>query len=58
VVTAHNHVVADMRNRLILRGNQGAGPGQGPLVFPRGFDDLSFYLSEGSRAGTYEVAPS
>ena len=54
VITAHNHIVADMRNRLVLRGDQ--GPGKGPLVFDRGFDDVSFYLPEGSRAGTYEVA--
>ena len=54
VITAHNHIVADMRNRLILRGEQ--GPGKGPLVFERGFDDVSFYLPEGNRPGTYEVA--
>ena len=54
VITAHNHIVADMRNRLILRGEQ--GPGKGPLVFERGFDDLSFYLPEGNRAGQYEAA--
>jgi hypothetical protein len=54
VITAHYHIVADMRNRLVLRGDQ--GPGKGPLVFQRGFDDVSFYLPEGSRAGTYEVA--
>ena len=54
VITAHNFIVADMRNHLLLRGDQ--GPGKGPLVFQRGFDDVSFYLPEGSRAGTYEVA--
>jgi hypothetical protein len=54
VITAHNHIVADMRNRLILRGDQ--GPGKGPLVFQRGFDDVSFYLPEGSKAGDYDVA--
>jgi hypothetical protein len=54
VITAHNHIVAGMRNRLILRGEQ--GPGKGPLVFERGFDDVSFYLPEGNRAGQYEVA--
>jgi hypothetical protein len=53
VITAHIHIVADMRNRLVLRGDQ--GPGKGPLVFQRGFDDVSFYLPEGSRADTYEV---
>jgi len=56
VITAHNHIVADMRDRLIMRGDQGAGPGKGPLVFGRGIDDVSFYLPEGSRTGTYEVA--
>ena len=52
VITAHNHIVADMRDRLMFRGEQG----KGPLVFGRGIDDVSFYLPEGSRTGTYEVA--
>jgi hypothetical protein len=56
VITAHSHVVADLRNRLTLRGEQGAEPGAGPLVFKRGIDEVSVYLPEGSRAGTYEVA--
>jgi len=56
VITAHNHVVADLRHRLTLRGDQGTEPGMGPLVFKRGIDDVSIYLPEGSRAGTYEVA--
>jgi hypothetical protein len=56
VITAHNHVVADMRNRLTLRGGQGREPNEGPLVLRRGIDDVSFYLPEGSREGTYEVA--
>ncbi len=56
VITAHHHVVADLRNRMILRGDEGTKPGQGPLVFERGIDDVSIYLPEGSRAGTYEVA--
>ena len=56
VITAHNRVVADMRNRLTLRGGQGREPSEGPLVLGRGIDDVSFYLPEGSRAGTYEVA--
>ena len=56
VTTAHNHIVADMRDRLIMRGDQGTGLGKGPLVFGRGIDDVSFYLPEGSRTGTYEVA--
>jgi len=56
VITAHSHVVADLRNRLTLRGEQGTEPGTGPLVFKRGIDEVSVYLPEGSRAGTYEVA--
>ncbi len=56
VITAHHHVVADLRNRMILRGDQGTGPGKGPLVFERGFDEATIYLPEGSRAGPYEVA--
>ena len=43
-----------MRNRLLLRGDEGAG--KGPLVFQRGYDEVSFYLPEGSRAGRYEMA--
>ena len=58
VITAHNHIVADMRNRLTLRGGQGREPSEGPLVLGRGIDDVSFYLPEGSRAGTYEVTSS
>ena len=54
VITAHNHIVADIRSPLVLRGDQ--GPGKGPLVFQRGFDDVTFYFPEGSRAGTYKVA--
>jgi hypothetical protein len=54
LITGHFQIVADMRNRLVLRGEQ--GPGNRPLVFQRGFDDVSFYLPEGSRAGTYNVA--
>jgi len=54
VISAHNYIVADMRDRLMLRGDQ--APGKGPLVFQRGFDDVSFYLPEGSRAGAYDVA--
>jgi len=54
VITAHNHVIADLTKPLVLRGDQ--GPGKGPLVFPRGFDDVTFLLPEGTRVGTYEVA--
>ena len=56
MITAHSHVVADLRNRLTLRGEQGTEPGRGPLVFKQGIDEVSAYLPEGSRAGTYEVA--
>jgi len=54
VITAHNHIIADVRNRLLFRGEQ--GPGKGPLEFQRGFDDVTFYLPEGSRGGKYDVA--
>jgi len=56
VVTARYHVVADLRNRMILRGDQGTEPGKGPLVLDGGIDDVSLDLPEGSRAGTYEIA--
>jgi hypothetical protein len=56
VITAHNHIVADLRNRRTLRGEQGTEPNTGPLAFKRGFDEVSIYLPEGSRVGTYEVA--
>ena len=54
LITGHVHIVADMRNRLMLRGDQ--GPAKEPLVFRRGFDDVLFYLPEGSKAGNYDVA--
>jgi hypothetical protein len=56
VITAHHHVVADLRNRMIFRGDQGTRPGNGPLVFERGFDEVTIYLPEGSRGGNYEAA--
>jgi hypothetical protein len=56
VITAHYHVVADLRNRMILRGGQGTEHGKAPLVFERGIDEVFIYLPEGSRVGTYEVA--
>ncbi|MGO8786510.1 MAG: hypothetical protein ACLQVL_03885 [Terriglobia bacterium] len=54
LITGRFQIVADMRNRLMLRGEQ--GPGNRPLVFQRGYDDVSFYLPEGSKAGNYDVA--
>jgi len=54
VITAHNHIVADISSPLVLRGNHGRG--KGPLAFPRGFDDVTFYFPEGNRVGIYEVA--
>jgi len=54
VFTAHYHIVADIRSPLFLRGDQGSG--KGPLVFQKGFDDVTIYFPEGSRAGKYEVA--
>jgi hypothetical protein len=56
VITAQHHIAADLRNRMILRGDQVTAPGKGPLVFERGFDEVTIYLPEGSRAGTYEIA--
>jgi hypothetical protein len=56
VITAHSHVVADLRTRLTLRGEQGTERGAGPLVFKRGIDEVSIYLPEGSLSGTYQVA--
>src|ERR1035441_3943757 len=54
LITGHVHIVADMRNRLVLRGDH--GPAKEPLVFRRGCDDVLFYLPEGSKAGNYDVA--
>jgi hypothetical protein len=56
VITAPNRVIADLRNQLTLRGEQGTETGRGPLAFKRGINEVSIYLPEGSRAGTYEVA--
>ena len=56
VISAHNHIVADVRSRRTLRGEQGNKPGVEPLAFKRGIDEVTIYLPEGSRTGTYEVA--
>ena len=56
VITAHNHIVADLRNRRTLRGEQGTEPNTGPLAFKRGINEVTIYLPEGSRTGTYEIA--
>jgi hypothetical protein len=43
------HAGKNYRNTLLASRN-------GPLVFERGIDEVSIYLPEGSRAGTYEIA--
>jgi hypothetical protein len=56
VIAAHNRIVADLRNRFTSRGEQGNEPSTRPLAFKRGIDEVTIYLPEGSRKGTYEVA--
>jgi hypothetical protein len=56
VITAHHQIVADLRGRFTPRGEEGTKTGKRPLVFERGIDEVSIYLPEGSRAGTYEVS--
>jgi len=49
-------VVLDLRDRLMLRGEPGAGEkAQAALTLFVGVDNVSLYLPPGSRTGTYEV---
>ncbi|MFZ0337679.1 MAG: hypothetical protein WAL45_06575 [Terracidiphilus sp.] len=54
----YQKVTVDLRNRLILRGDQAPTANSGPIQLPRGQLDLSILLPKGSGPGNYEVQVS
>ena len=55
---SYQKVTADLRNRLILRGDQVPSANSGPIELPRGRLDLTLLLPNGSGPGYYEVIVS
>ena len=55
---AYQKVAVDLRNRLILRGEQTPSANSGPIQLPRGGLDLTILLPKGSELGNYEVRVS
>jgi hypothetical protein len=51
----YQKVTVDLRNRLILRGDQAPSANSGPILLPRGRLELTVLLAKGSRPGDYEV---
>jgi hypothetical protein len=54
----YQKVTVDLRNRLILRGDQVPSANSGPIELPRGRLDLTLLLPNGSAPGDYEVVIS
>jgi hypothetical protein len=54
----YQKVTVDLRNRLILRGDQVPSANSGPIGLPRGRLDLTLLLPNGSAPGDYEVMVS
>lgn len=54
----YQKVTLDLRNRLILRGDQAPSANSGPIELPRSRLDLTVLLAKGSRPGNYEVRVS
>ena len=54
----YQKVTVDLRNRLILRGDQVPSVNSGPIQLPRGRLDLTVLLAKGSRPGNYEIRVS
>jgi hypothetical protein len=54
----YQKVTVDLRNRLILRGDQVPSANSGPIELPRGRLDLTLLLPNGSAPGDYEVIVS
>lgn len=54
----YQKVTVDLRNRLILRGDQVPSANSGPIELPRGRIDLTLLLPNGSGPGDYEVMVS
>lgn len=55
---SYQKVTVDLRNRLILRGDQVPSATSGPIQLPRGRLELTMLLAKGSRSGNYEVRVS
>ena len=55
---SYQNVTVDLRNRLILRGDQVPSGNSGPIELPRGRLDLKLLLGKGSRPGNYEILVS
>lgn len=56
--TPYQKVTVDLRNRLILRGDQVPSASSGPIELPRGRLDLTLLLGKGNRPGNYEILVS
>lgn len=54
----YQKVTVDLRNRLILRGDQVPSANSGPIELPRGRLDLTVLLPKGSSPGNYEIRVS
>lgn len=54
----YQKVTVDLRNRLILRGDQVPSANSGPIELPRGRLDLTLLLPNGTGPGDYEVIVS
>lgn len=54
----YQKVTVDLRNRLILRGDQVPSANSGPIELPRGRLDLTLLLEKGSRPGNYAIRVS
>jgi len=54
----YQKVTVDLRNRLILRGDQVPSANSGPIELPRGRLDLTLLLGKGSGPGNYEIRVS
>jgi len=54
----YQKITVDLRNRLILRGEERSSANSGPIELPRGRIDLTLLLPKGSGPGNYEVQVS
>ncbi|HEV2313701.1 MAG TPA: hypothetical protein VGR94_00210 [Candidatus Acidoferrales bacterium] len=54
----YQKVTVDLRNRLVLRGEQAPSANSGPIQLPRGRLDLTLVLPKGSEPGNYKVGLS
>ena len=57
-VATYQPVTLDLKNRIVLRGEQLPSAPAGPIQLPRGRLDLTIFLPVGSEAGNYAVQVS